>query len=64
MTAKQYRTLRETLNLSQSALAEKIGVTRETVVRRETSRHKVPEESALAITALVLLTVSNEGKTP
>ena len=64
MTAKQYRTLRETLNLSQSQLADKIGVTRETVVRRETSRRKVPEESALAITALVLLTVSNEGKTP
>lgn len=53
MTAAQYRQARETLNLSQGALAKKLGVTRATINRRENIEGRVTPEAAIAIKALL-----------
>lgn len=57
MDASEYRSCREELGLSQTALALKLGVSRETVSNRErdTGRSRINEEAALAIKALVSL---------
>ncbi|MEI6178384.1 MAG: helix-turn-helix transcriptional regulator [Verrucomicrobiota bacterium] len=54
MTATQYKALRGKLGLTQAGLAARLGVTRETITRRETGSATITEEAALAIKALVL----------
>lgn len=53
MTAAEYRQAREKLNLSQGALAEKLGVTRATINRRENIEGRVTPEAELAIKTLL-----------
>ena len=53
MDAAQYKALRERLGLTQAGLAARLGVTRETITRRETGAATITEEAALAIRALV-----------
>lgn len=55
MKPEEYRALREQLALSQARLAEGLGVTRETVSRRETGddRYPITREAELAIRYLV-----------
>ena len=52
MTAPEYKFARETLGITQAALAEKLGVTRRTIISRENSA-RITVEAALAIRALV-----------
>ena len=52
MTAPEYKSARETLGITQAALAEKLGVTRRTIISRE-SGARITVEAALAIRALV-----------
>lgn len=53
MTADEYRKARESLNLSQQQLADRLGVTRATINRRENIPDRVTPEAALAIQKLV-----------
>ena len=54
MTRTQYRKLRETiLNMTQTQLAEKLGVSRDTITRRESGKADISHEAELAIEALV-----------
>jgi len=52
MDATEYRKLRDKLGLTQAGLAARLGVTRETITRRETGAATITEEAALAIRAL------------
>ena len=51
MTPAEYKALREKLG-TQKAVADLLGVTRETVARREQEGGRITSEAALAITAL------------
>lgn len=51
MTPAQYKALREKLG-TQKAVADLLGVTRETVARREMAGGKIPKEAQIAIRAL------------
>lgn len=57
MSPTDYKKHREQLGLTQAGLASRLGVTRETVVRRERGESRITEEAALAI--LQLLSSSN-----
>ncbi len=52
MTAPEYKFARETLKMTQAALAEKLGINRRTIISRE-SGARITVEAALAIRALV-----------
>ena len=52
MTAPEYKSSREMLGLTQAALAEKLGITRRTIISRE-SGARITVEAALAIRSLV-----------
>lgn len=52
MDATEYRKLRDKLGLTQAGLAARLGVTRETITRRETGAATITEEAALAIRSL------------
>lgn len=52
MQPHEYKAIRETLGLTQDALAERLGVTRETIVRRESGKATITEEAAMAIRSL------------
>lgn len=51
MSGKEYKELRIALGYSQTGLAERLGVSRPTIVRRE-SAEEVGEEAKLAILSL------------
>lgn len=51
MTPAEYKALREKLGTQKEA-AEMLGVTRETVARREMAGGKIPREAQIAIRAL------------
>jgi DNA-binding XRE family transcriptional regulator len=53
MTGPQYRSMRIKLGLTQAGLAARLGVTRETITRRETGAATITEEAAIALRALV-----------
>ncbi|MDQ8206219.1 helix-turn-helix transcriptional regulator [Coraliomargarita sp. SDUM461003] len=57
MSPVEYKANREQLRLTQAGLASRLGVTRETVVRRERGESRITDEAALAI--LHLLSASN-----
>ena len=61
MSPADYKALRETLGLTQAQLAERLGIARETVARREAGhpRNPITPEAALALDAL-----SSAPKTP
>lgn len=52
MTPGEYKQLRKERGLTQAALAALLGVSRETIVRRESGALTVTEEAALAIQSL------------
>lgn len=52
MTPAEYKARRLALGLTQDQLAAILNVQRETVVRRETGKQSIPEEAALAISAI------------
>ena len=52
MSPAQYKAKREQLGLTQAGLASLLGVTRETVNRRESGEQPITHEAALAIGAL------------
>jgi len=49
MTPAEYRARRDTLGLTQADLAKELGVSRETVNRRESGEQTIDLEAALAI---------------
>ena len=51
MTPNEYKSLRERLGLTQAGLALRLGVSRRTIISRETGA-RITEEAALAIRAL------------
>lgn len=51
MTPAEYKHLREKLGLTQAELAARLGISRRTIIFRE-SGSKISEEAALAIKAL------------
>lgn len=53
MDAKEYKAYRKELGLSQTALARRLEVSRETVNKRESGTNRITEEAALAILALL-----------
>ena len=53
MTPAAYKQERQRRGLTQAALARLLGVTRETVNRRESGRDRITAEAALAIRGLV-----------
>jgi DNA-binding XRE family transcriptional regulator len=55
MDATQYKALRERLGLTQAGLALRLGVSRRTIIFRETGA-RITEEAALAIRALAAST--------
>lgn len=57
MTAPEYHDLRDSLGLTQAALAHSLGVTRMTINRREAADPEYPisTEAALAISCLAIL---------
>jgi DNA-binding XRE family transcriptional regulator len=52
MTAEQYKAARERLGVTQSKLADILGITRETVTRRETGAATITSEAAMAIRSI------------
>ena len=52
MTGSEYNALREKLGLTQAGLAALVGVSRRTIIFRETGA-RITEEARLAILALV-----------
>jgi len=52
MSPRQYRAIRQELGLSQRALAEKLGIRRETVIRREFGRYEIGIEAIRAMSDL------------
>ena len=52
MSPAKYKSKREQLGLTQAGLASLLGVTRETVNRRESGEQPIPHEAALAISSL------------
>lgn len=60
MSPEAYKANREKLGLSQAALAQRLGVGRETINRRESGAQKISEEAALAI--LQLLSSNGESE--
>ena len=60
MSPEEYKANREKLGLSQTALAQRLGVGRETVNRRESGVQKISEEAALAMLQLLS---SNDKRT-
>ena len=53
MTPTKYREIRKKLGLTQAGLAARLGVTRETINRRESGEMKITEEAASAIQFLL-----------
>lgn len=53
MSPEEYKANRLELGLSQTALAERLEVSRETVNKRESGTNRITEEAALAILALL-----------
>jgi transcriptional regulator with XRE-family HTH domain len=49
MTPKEYRSLRESLNLTQGELAELVGVALNTISRRELGQIAIDREAELAL---------------
>ena len=49
MTAAEYKGLRIAAGLTQLELAERLGVSEQTVKNRESARHPIPPEAALAV---------------
>jgi len=49
MSPAQYRALRLALGLTQGGLAERLGVPREAIVRREAGTQRITEEAAIAL---------------
>lgn len=49
MTPERYRALRLALGLTQGALAERLGLPREAIVRREAGTQRITEEAAIAL---------------
>lgn len=54
MNASNYKQAREKLRLSQSALAEKLGVTTKTINNRENRRKPIGKEAQMALEFLLL----------
>lgn len=52
MSPAQYKAKREQLGLTQAGLASLLGVTRETINRRESGEQPITHEAALAISSL------------
>jgi len=52
MDAREYKDARKELGLSQTALAQRLEVSRETVNKRESGKNGITEEAALAIRGL------------
>lgn len=52
MTATQYRRLRLTMRLTQAELAAMLGLTRETINRRESGKKPITGEAEIAILTL------------
>ena len=52
MDAREYEDARKELGLSQTALAQRLEVSRETVNKRESGKNGITEEAALAIRGL------------
>jgi DNA-binding XRE family transcriptional regulator len=52
MTPADYKAHREKLGLTQAGLAALLGVTRETVTRRETGTKPITMEAAMAIRSI------------
>lgn len=49
MRPDQYRALRLALGLTQGGLAERLGIPREAIVRREAGTQRITEEAAIAL---------------
>jgi len=56
MTADEYRARRERLGLTQAQLAEELGLSPNTVARRERDELPIPREAELAIFYLASIT--------
>ena len=61
MTPTEYKQERRKRSLTQAALAALLGITRETVNRRENGHDKISEEAALALRSIPS---PNDHKTP
>lgn len=59
MTSTDYKGHRETLEMTQRALADRLGVSRETITRRESGALRIDEEAKLAM--LQLLSANKTG---
>ena len=53
MERRAYTEIRKELGLSQTALAKRLEVSRETVNKRESGTNRITEEAALAIKSLL-----------
>lgn len=64
MTNEEYKIVRQySLEMTQKQLADRLGVTRATINRRETKRGDVSEEARLAIKSLVVIhQIEQEGE--
>jgi DNA-binding transcriptional regulator YiaG len=61
MTPQEYRRTRERLDLTQSALADLLGVRLNTISRRELGRIKIEREAELAL-RFVAMEVERKGR--
>ena len=61
MDSTEYKSLREQLGLTQAGLALRLGVSRRTIIFRETGA-RITEEAALAILALKNKDGKSDGK--
>lgn len=52
MAPDEYRALRVTLGLTQGGLAERLGLPREAIVRREAGTQKITEEAVIALRSI------------
>jgi transcriptional regulator with XRE-family HTH domain len=60
MTPSHYRSLRRKLGLTQAGLAALLGLTRETITRRETGTAPITEEAAMALRQLITKSKATE----
>ena len=62
MERRAYTEIRKELGLSQTALAKRLEVSRETVNKRESGTNRITEEAALAIKSLLQSNRENTRK--
>lgn len=59
ISKSEYRRIRQRLGMSQAQLGDAVGVTKNTITRRETGHKRIPKEAGMAIKFLLIESLYN-----